>query len=411
MTTDLFATVFWQDGMEIDSASLNTAQRQVRAQVTDQLAEKLIGGVSNNFASIIGPDFSAENGSDAPTLWAYAPSVGAAYLRVGSANNKIQITPGTIFQKIANADGVDSTLVPYTFAGTEEFTVANGATEPRVDLLQMKLEYITDTSASLDFEDAVTRAKTTTSFAATRRRVKCTLSTKQGTPAPAPVIPDPDAGFVPVGMALVGLSWTSAIQPTFAGDPGGSTSALTVHDLRMPMCVRAFRVDPVLFKLETAFALSSSNQIALASSGTNKMYVGCGTGPGRIIGIGIELTSGSASFSVPPILGLLINQGASPPSTGFVNMCSLAGGGFQVNAPMVRYLRQDFEGHAQPSASSPVIQPSATNKIGTPVWTNGVHVPQDDPSGDFFGYAGVAFINQPSATQIGGVTFYIAQGL
>jgi len=354
--------------------------------VTDNLLEKLVGGIANS-GNGFQPEFGGQNGADAPSIWAYTTSPGSAYLRLGSANNKIQIAPGTLLQKVANRNGTSVTLVPFTFAGTEEFpALANGATNPRVDLLQMKLTY-----------------DPTTSTAAAQ------LTVKQGTAAVSPTIPDPDSGFVPVGMVVVGSTWTSATAPTFGADAGAGTGTLNVYDLRMPLCVRGFRVDPVLFKLETAWALSSSNQYVLSSSGTNKMFVSSEINPGRLLGVGIEL-GGVSSLSVAPQLGLMSNGFAGAPSTAFIQGHTLAGGGSMLNQPMLRYFRRDFEAHHAVSAG-PIIQESATNHIGVPIWTNGYRIPQDDSTGDFFGYLGVGFVNMSNAQQIGGVTFYIAVGL
>ena len=146
--TDPYTTFNWQDGMEVNVDVLNNGQRFVRAMHFDQVLQSMLGAVSNTATR---PEFGGDDGGDASTLWAYCVSPGRAFLRQGSANNKIQIAPGTLLQKIATSDGNDATLVPFTFAGTEEFTLTNGdATNPRVDLLQMKLEYFTDTTLALD---------------------------------------------------------------------------------------------------------------------------------------------------------------------------------------------------------------------------------------------------------------------
>lgn len=405
-TTDLFSQILYNDGEGLTADDLNGSQRFLGASLFDQVLEKLAGAVS--LSSIIEPTFGGQNGADAPSLWAYALTPGGAYLRAGSGNDKIQIAPGTLLQKIANADGEAPTLVPFAFAGTEEWTISAGGTNPRVDLLQMKLEYVEGGSETRDFEDSATRAKSTTT-PNKRRRVQATLSVKSGTAAASPTIPDPDAGCVPVGMALVGSTWTSATAPTFGADLGAGTNALSVHDLRMPLVVRAFRVDPTAFKLETAWALASSNQYALSSSGTNKMYVGAQVGPGRLIGIGIEL-GGAASLSVTPQLGLMVNAFGSAPSSAFTQGHVLSGGGTMLNAPMLRYYRRDFEAHHTLGAG-PVVQESATNKIGVPIWSNGYRVANDDPSGDSCGHVGVGFVNMSNGQQIGGVTFYVAVGL
>jgi len=363
----------------------------------------MLGAVSNTATR---PEFGGDDGGDASTLWAYCVSPGRAFLRQGSANNKIQIAPGTLLQKIATSDGNDATIVPFTFAGTEEFTLTNGdATNPRVDLLQMKLEYVTDTTLALDLQDAVTRALTTPTFSNTRRRVRCTLTVKSGTPAASPVIPDPDAGFVPVGTVVVGHNWvTGGNAPIFGVDTAESTNAV-VHDQRMPIRVSARGVDPVQFKLETAWALSNVNQFVTASSGTNKMFAICPAGLGRLIGVDVHTSAGSLSAT----LGVMQPDLSSAPSAVYkaANVYNINTSVTLDGANYLRCSRIFFEGSQQPVAG-PTIQPSIVNAYGVPLWTSGYRVPLQ-PRGEPAREAlTMAVINQTNATKLAGVAFLVA---
>lgn len=370
MSTDLYGSQLWSDGAEVDPDNLNNAQRYVQAQVTDQLLQTLIGSIARltavNGNGFNDPDFGSQNGANCPGVYAYALNVGGAHLRPGSANHKIQIAPGTLFEKIANCDGLKSTLVPYNFAGTEEFTLTNGdATNPRVDLLQMKLEYVDDTPASVDFQDAVTRALTTNLSASTRHRVQCTLSVKAGTPAASPRIPDPDTDFCAVGSVLVGNGWTSGGNAPGFGIDIAITNQAVVHDQRMPIRVHTGLVDPTAYKLVTAWALNSSNVRVLSSNATNDMYIPCLSPLGRLLAVGwthFASTAGTKTLGVGGT-GLGISNRNTVPAHFSVNDDG------DVAVPY--YI---FEANHAPSAGPTILQ-STVNKIGCPLWTNGGRCP------------------------------------
>lgn len=410
--TDLYSTMLFQDGMEVDFNHANNAQRFGRAAATDQMLEKLIPfiPVTTGTTPSKQSELTGQGGANASTLYAYAVHPGSAYLIQGASNAVINISAGTLLQKLANADGNDSTLTPFTFDGTTSAfpALANGATNYRIDLLQMSLAYITDTPVSVDFQDGITRANTTNPSAAVRRRVQAALTVKQGTPAASPVVPEPDAGCVPVGFVCVGASWTNATAPVFGFEGVGTpASQAVVYDLRMPLGVRLHRVDPVLFKLETAaWALSNQNQTLTSSSATNKMYASAQGGPGRLIGVMLE---SAAQF--PSSLGLL-KVGATTPSANYV-----AGNGFfggstgQVG--IIRVYRSDFERQHIPMGTGPTIQASATNKYGVPLWANGYRVAQEPstPASASWGAVGAAWVNSSSGVTLGGIWFIFATGL
>lgn len=370
MSTDLYSSVLYADGAEVDPDGLNNSQRFVQAMVTDQLLQTLIGSIAQltavNGNGFNDPEFSSQNGVNCPGVYAYALNVGGAHLRPGSANNKIQIAPGCLFQKIANCDGLKSTLVPYAFAGTEEFTLTNGdATSPRVDLLQMKLEYLDAVPGSVDFQDAVTRALTTNASANTRHKVQCTLSVKAGTPAASPRIPDPDAGFCAVGTVLVGNGWTTGGNPvTYGVDIAIATQAV-LHDQRMPIRVSTNVVDPTAYKLVSNWALNASNVRVLSSNATNEMFIPCLGGLGRLIAVGwthFNSTGGTKTL------------GSSGSGLGIFNRLTVPAH-FSVNddgdTAVPYYI---FEANQAPSAGPTILQ-STVSKIGCPIWTNGNRAP------------------------------------
>ncbi|HSR79118.1 MAG TPA: hypothetical protein VLN57_21270 [Xanthobacteraceae bacterium] len=403
MTTDLYSTELWSDGQEVDTSKLNNSQRFVQATIFDQILQSKIASLELTSTN---PDLGGENGPDAPLLYAYCVSPGAAYLRAGSANNKVQIAPGTLLQKVANSDGQGATLIPFTFAGTEEFTFTNGdASNPRVDLLQMALSYISDTTASVDFQDAVTRAITSTPSTPTKRRVLCTLSVKAGTPAASPTIPDPDSGSVPVGSIFVPATWNATATPPLIGFE--SSGNATVHDQRMPLGVHVVRVDPALFKLKTGWSLTDFNSRATASSGTNELYAILGLGPGRIIAIDVYSTVALSTGTVT--IGWL--DGSSNPTTRYLKTNTVVSAS---SGNVRRSQRVDFEGAHNPETvlgAYPIIQKSAVNKIGMPLWTSGIRVPQDNSFSFAPGWATLQALNLTNGAIITFITFYIADGL
>jgi hypothetical protein len=123
----------------------------------------------------------------------------------GTGALETSVLAGTILQgSSVGATGVAADLLAYTFEPSEfTLTHATGdATNPRIDVVEVKLETITADSTSRDFEDAVTEALTTTSVDKTRR-TQITIQIKQGTPAASPGFPALTAGFVGLGAVLV----------------------------------------------------------------------------------------------------------------------------------------------------------------------------------------------------------------
>lgn len=161
MSNDSFKQVNINIGQEVRAVDLTNISRMVDARLFDQV----LASVGPNFGEADFFDLPGHVGTDiALTPYAYALTPGGAYLRQGSANDKVQIAPGTLFQKVAAADGLDAQMIPFTFLGTEEWTVPAGdATNPRVDLLQIKLEWETGGAETRVFKIAAIPASIDTS--------------------------------------------------------------------------------------------------------------------------------------------------------------------------------------------------------------------------------------------------------
>jgi hypothetical protein len=262
MITDNFRQQLIDDGTEATLEQVNNAQRFLGARLLDQVLGQLIIGQNTGSPAQFDPEFPGQRGIDPPlSPYAYCLTPGGAYLRQGSANNKVQIAPGTLLQRITNPrpptssgaggpgiggpgmDGLEETLLAFTFDGTTELAIANGdATNPRVDIVQMQLSFVEGDLLAQTYDNATPPAVLLISQGAnTTRRVQCALSVKQGTPAAAPAYPDPDAGCVVVAGIVVGATYSAAAGFKFY-DTAGAVAVL--HDQRVPLCVRGRTVAP-----------------------------------------------------------------------------------------------------------------------------------------------------------------------
>jgi len=408
MSTDVYQQVLYNDGEGLVHTDLNNSQRYLRALINDGIIQYIIGAsklsidATNN---IFDPEIGGENGTDTETRFAFAINPGAAYLRKGSGNNKVAIAPGMLLQKVGTTDGSEATLLPYVFTGSEEFTLTAGdATNPRVDLLQMKLEYIDTGSTSRDFEDATTRVITSTSQNISKR-VQCTLSVKAGTPAATPTVPDPDSGYVAVGSVMIGANYATGTAVIMGEDTAGANAV--VHDQRLPVRVRAYRVDPIDFKLVTAWALSNNNSTVTSSNATNDLYIPCPAPLGRLVGVQIHSTVAfvGGNNRLGRSNGIL--------TTSFVNRNFPA---FNTFSPAVFTPFNIFDGASRVNAGAD-LNASATNKIGAPLWTNGrrcVNETQKLAAGIASAPLDTLVLRIQSGVNahvLGACTFFVAEGL
>ncbi len=409
-TTDLFHTMIQSDGEAIVAGDMNDQQRFILAQLFDQVLSSIAPSISRSTSN--DPEFTGQLGSDMLVgPYAYALNPGGAYPRQGTTNAKIQIAPGTLLQKVDAASGDDPTLIPYTFIGTEEVTIAPGdASHPRVDIVQMKLEYVESDSQSRDFEDAVTDVPST-SATNKKRLTRCTLSVKQGVAAASPVYPDPDAGYCVIAGVVVGTLYAAAAGILFE-DSAGAVAVL--HDQRMPLRVRAHGVFARDFIFAGGHTEENRNLVQKTDASGNELwipYMG-GSQCGRLIAI-------AASFYDAAPLTSRIRKHDMHDAAGFeetfafLAKANLDGGSTAFTRRCCGPL--EFEGSSSAMFDAgPVVQESVVNLIGTPIWTNGKRAPTEtflNDSPAHYTFISLTFVASAAGSQFGPATFYIAEGL
>lgn len=164
MTTDNYTEVLFNDGEELTFGDQNNAQKFGLARLVEQMWERLLPGLNKD------PQFNAQSvdselhggssvSKDVSSLYCYALHAGSACPRKGTTNNSIKMSPGTLLQKIAASAGTEPSLLSFTFDGTTEVTFANGSGgNPRVDIVQMKLEYVNGGAENRIFDTAPVKA-------------------------------------------------------------------------------------------------------------------------------------------------------------------------------------------------------------------------------------------------------------
>lgn len=533
---DTFGIVLYSDGEELTPDDLIASQNVLSAYLTDQILESLC---PREFTDPVAfdRDFWGISGDESRRI-AYCIAPGGAYIRPGSANNKISLGRGVLLQKSADQNGSGSTFIPFSFGNNttdapDLWTIANGdPTNARVDLLQMQLTTIDDTPVSrliktnpikavldlstltthdntilrakiggnggdaisvvlqkrstgtgvsytengnvatilyqdgvstvLDVETAITTSSTileiqssgtganilsdpADSFAAThlaggvdpliintppintRRRVQAAFSVKQGdlafsSPTDAET-PLPDTGWAIVGSVVVGPGWTSAVPISFGVTtiPGIAANTALLMDQRMPIGVKAYRVDPTAFKLVTTFTLTDSGFSATAASSSSVLYVPCPVAVGRLVGysifFGAQACPNNDVASVGVFTGCTIASfidmfGGFGGSTGAIGLADT-----DEHFDCGFFEQVDFLTH---TVQNPI--------IGNPIWANGRRAARpkfkygydNGVSGGSFGRQGsvvgldqlaIKISHLTAGTKIGTVTFYIAEGL
>lgn len=295
------------------------------------------------------------SGSVETCQYAIAPTTDAAYPSTRPFhNNQVGFQPGILFQG-ASGGGLtdDAMLLGYWFDGTELVTIANNASsDPRVDLIQMKLEL--DDTADL-------------------RRVKRTISVKQGATGSSPVIPSLDSGYCALATVVVGGNYAAA-SAFQSQDTAGAVAVL--HDQRMPMGFRDLNVNAGSFLYSDAnFTYSQAGQfmtrVGAGPGPHNPLTVQCPTILGRLLNVTVVLQQAALSAVTSPML--IAYSGFTTSGQLFwtkMNACQ--------SAPLstgdvltVRQPASQWEIHHNPLAG-PTVQPSADGKLGCPVWANGL---------------------------------------
>lgn len=389
---------FVNAGNNVEVVVMSLTATILTTYATTQVNEVRVGATATQ--DIAEVEFASQMGTDASQSWAYALTPGGASMRKGSTNAKVLITPGTVFQKIGASAGNNLTLLPFTFDGTLEVSIANGdVSHPRVDLIQMQLSLVPDdlqtritennpvtaflnlgahtthvntivqakvagrsgnnvsiafvkrtsgsgvtysengNAVSIQYEDGVSTvalveaaivanatvieiqsagtpgnvlANPGDTLAAThlaggvdsifsspsvdmKNRVQCTVSIVTGVAATNPQYPTPTAGYVPLAAIQIPTGYAGGTPVVYDEEDGaGYTTNPILHDLRIPLRVRAYTVYPSDFWYESGF-WSLTNTVpgarrTITSTATgvgSQLSIECPVRIGRLLAIGV----------------------------------------------------------------------------------------------------------------------------
>jgi hypothetical protein len=227
---------FDPDGEGVDFTDLIELQRREQVRLFNVL---LSGGMADGLGDGAAPNtkttlesLDALNGLGFSTSdVVIAPWSGAAFPYASVVANTIAISAGPFVVAIDepwNADGEEFAIA--RTGGVSLASAVGDATNPRIDIVEVKLEYVDTDTETRHFEDATTRAPSS-QVTAKRRSVQATFQIKQGAPAASPAYPTPSAGFVAYAAVYVPATHNAVHGPD------------NIRDLRVPMGVRAIDVD------------------------------------------------------------------------------------------------------------------------------------------------------------------------
>jgi hypothetical protein len=325
---------------------------------------------------------------------------GVTYSESGNTITILYQTGVSTVLNIETAITANSTLIEIQSAGTP----ASVLTDPA------------DTFAATHLTGGV-NALTVSSTLSKRLRVQCAPSVVVGTPAASPQIPDPtvsgESGCV-VGYAVVGNGWTTGGNAPIFGKDAVALNNVSVHDLRIPLGVRSFTVDPTAYRQVAGWSTTNSGNSVTATSGTNTLYVPCPCRHGRLLGYSIWRSTRDpgnldASFGT---FGSL----QSPTLSSFLaaNLVGVNASANATNSVEEIITSFTFERLHSPDVG-PAIRDSPSHSVGVPVWSNGLRGPRAKFNASS-GFAAceqlsVRYTNMPNGCVLGPATFWIACGL
>lgn len=337
----------------------------------------------------------------------FVPYPGCGYFEAGgSARQLVSVDGPMIF--IDDDDPFGATperVAPFRLPNGLTLTTAVGdATNPRIDLVELRATWVDGNSLTRNFEDSATRAKTSTATNKSRL-VQVIVQIKQGTPAATPAYPAPTTGYAAVAAVYVPATHNAVHDPA------------NIRDLRVPIGrIVPYDVPAHLMYRQggTPWTLSSGNWRNDAPSSATALYAQCPINPsnGRLMGIGIY--GGAVASATCKLQRIQYDLGI--PS--LVDIADLAngtslfpvGGGEGFRTKTMVNLMDDI--HA---GGTFVGTRLANRRIGTPIWGNGFPGGPAYPR-DLNGANGTlqtlaVAINGGNSSTCSFVRFYIAQGL
>jgi hypothetical protein len=360
--------LFHPDGEAIDRTDDENVQLFSRQDLHNLILSGLFAdgiGEPTDPGSITRPEALSHNdiGVDT-TQGVFAPWPGAGYVVPTGTNNQVQFTAGPMVTVIDEPwsygnDGEEFCL--YRIGGGITLTTAAGdATNPRIDLVEVKLEYIDGDPQTRHFEDATTRAPSSQAGTDKERQVQLTYQIKQGTPAANPTYPTPTAGFQAYAAIYVPATHNTVHSPD------------NIRDLRFPFGVRCIDVDRRGFYYTGSNPWVDFGMLASAAASSDpdddRVIVPCpiSTKSARLIAVGLH---GDLGGDARIGLGRLDYGNANPiAEPTFVEYCDLGG-----IASANGFCFADAMMIADTLNVGAVLRGvrAANTRVGTPMWCNG----------------------------------------
>jgi hypothetical protein len=295
VSTDIYSEVMFHDGEGLVFTDFNNMARFADARLQDQIFARFAGalGVDGD------PHLSSEVNEPPLTSLAYTLTAGDCLLKQGTVATRLGTTAGTIFQRVGTTIGTDAKFLSYAVKDTDiDLTITAGdPTNPRITILQCKLEYIETDTEVRDIEDATTRIVTRQSKAK-RRRVQATFSLKNGTAAATPTYPAPDTGYAMIGALLVPANWTTGVTTI----PSGGTSA-KIRQCTVPLGITVHSLKPKDFDYAagsgTNWTYNTKGEAEATGAATDLIIWVPGGDSKRIVGVeivGVWVTSGQVDL-------------------------------------------------------------------------------------------------------------------
>ena len=384
--TDPYLDILFNDGEGADFADFNNARGYLGARLLDQIIGKRVVQALAGSTAFGGGPVAANQLAHVAT---------ALDCTIGGAGTTLSVGEGTVFQQVATRDGLESKLLAFEVGASQfTFTIGPGdATNPRIDIVQIKLELVNGDSATRNFKDATTGVVTSTSLNKSRR-VRATCTVKQGVAAAVPQVPAPDAGFAILGAVRLNPGATTNLRtgPTNVAGEGALWS------LGVPLGVSAYTVPPSAFDYSlSAGGWSLVSGFAKSTAAASGLRILGPTQHGRIVGISVSQSVGGAATQPNYQVNGMTYTAGSASSLVITNLDPTVG------------TSSRFVTMAEMSALDTFSSPNAAG-IGIPVWCNGYLTPAQaaDPNrviGLLVNSTGGA-----GDTKVGPVTFWVAGG-
>lgn len=376
---EIFSRVLFTTGEGVDERDFNILQQKLMARTADVFG---LGGI----AAAIGDagDLDTVINLEGPSLLGlfigyeqtvvFTPQPWNGFWFAGTAN-QLQFCPGPLlyFLDEPGPIGTDPTSevgasndarVLYSYPQFAPLTTAVGdATNPRFDLVEIKMEFDDGLSQSRDFEDAITRAKTTTSTDKFRF-VKITYQIKAGTPAANPVYPTCTAGFLPMCAVYIPATHNAVHDPS------------NIRDMRYPLGIRAYDVQPSQFYYPGATPWTkidgATNLEAYAASPDGgdeaDLFIPCpiGTASARVVGLGLYGRAGGA-----PAVDLVRVEHNLPSTPTVTVLCSIDPGSILDTAGYYTLNHMQLQDVLSTVTSHITVRTNGTSGwIGPSLWAN-----------------------------------------